>query len=115
MSEPGVTQADRYATVVAELCHRHARVEAGSDGKRGFGSAALKAHGKIFAMLDSRGEFVVKLPRQRVEALIASGLGQSFHAGKGRPLKEWVTVTNRSLEVWLVLADEALAYVSPGV
>jgi hypothetical protein len=31
---------------------------------------------------------VVKLSRQRVEALEASQVGKKFEAGKGRPMKE---------------------------
>jgi hypothetical protein len=41
---------------------------AGKGGK--FGESALKVDGKIFAML-SRGELVVKLPRERVDELVA--------------------------------------------
>ena len=42
---------------------------------RGFGSTALKVNGKIFAMVDSQGRFVVKLPQQRVFELMAGGQG----------------------------------------
>ena len=39
---------------------------------RRFGSAGLKVHGKIFAML-VRGRLVAKLPRTRVDALVLAG------------------------------------------
>ena len=39
-------------------------------GGRGFGGSALTCRGKIFAML-VRGQLVVKLPKARVDALIA--------------------------------------------
>ncbi len=42
-------------------------------GKKGFCSGALKVNGKIFAMMSSKGEFVVKLPKARVDELVASG------------------------------------------
>ena len=82
------------------------------DGK-GFGSSALKVDGRIFAMLTSRSEFVVKLPRQRVAELIELGDGLPYDAGKQRPRKEWVVVRHGSSLDWTSLADEALAFVAP--
>ena len=38
--------------------------------RRGFGSGALKVNGKIFAMMSSKGKFVVKLPKKRVDDLV---------------------------------------------
>ncbi len=80
-------------------------------GTRGFGSSALKVHGSIFAML-TRGHLVVKLPAARVTSLIAEGTGAVFDAGKGRPMKEWVTVLDGDDGTWAALADEALGFVS---
>ncbi len=57
------------------------------------------------------GGLVVKLPRERVDALIATGRGRPFGAGKGRPMKEWVTVTTDAEETWASLAREALQFV----
>ena len=84
-------------------------VEEPSDSKRAFGSNALKVNGKIFAML-VRGELVVKLPRARVDALVASGAGAHFESGPGRLMKEWVALQGAE-EDWLALAREALAFV----
>jgi len=78
---------------------------------RGFGSSAPRIEGRIFAMLSSRSEFVVKLPRKRVDELIASGDGLPFDAGKGRPMKEWVVIRPTSSLDWTSLAEEALAFV----
>jgi len=47
-------------------------------GGKGFGSGALKVRGKIFAMLSSKGQFVAKLPRERVDELVQLGIGQPF-------------------------------------
>lgn len=75
-----------------------------------FGATALKTGGKIFALLFN-GRLVLKLPRQRVDAMIDSGEGIRFDPGHGRRLKEWVTVGVSSAEDWLALAEEARAYV----
>lgn len=76
-------------------------------------SPGLKVNGKIFAML-SRGRFVAKLPRARVDALVASGAGERFDPGHGRVMKEWVTVAPGA-EDWLELAVEAHRFVSEGM
>ena len=62
-----------------------------SYGGKGFGATALRVKGKIFAMIDSKGQFVVKLPPAQVEELVRRGEGEYFDAGKGRPMKSWVT------------------------
>jgi TfoX/Sxy family transcriptional regulator of competence genes len=77
----------------------------------GFGSTpGLRVGGKIFAML-ARGQLVAKLPKDRVDELVESGVGSRFDAGKGRPMKEWVSVPIRHQRRWTQLAEEALAFV----
>jgi hypothetical protein len=81
-------------------------------GKRGFGSSALQVNGKIFAMVSSKGCFVVKLPKNRVEALTASGDGTPFDPGHGRVMKEWFEVGSLSPKMsWSALAAEAFEFV----
>lgn len=73
-----------------------------------FGSAALKVNGSIFAMsMDDR--LVVKLPADRVAALIADGPGEPFGTGKGRPMREWVSLPDDAESEQL--ADEAYEFV----
>jgi hypothetical protein len=62
-----------------------------NEGK-GFGSRALKVNGKIFAMMTSKAAYVVKLPKARVEELVSQKVGNYFDAGKGKPMKEWLSV-----------------------
>jgi TfoX/Sxy family transcriptional regulator of competence genes len=78
---------------------------------KGFGASGLKVEGKIFAML-SRGELVVKLPRQRVDELVASGTGRPFDPGHGRVMKEWVTIRPSHGRSWVKLAEEAQQFVA---
>ena len=79
-------------------------------GRRAFGSSALKVNGSIFAMLTG-GRLVVKLPQDRVQALIEDGTGAPFDSGKGRPMKEWLTVVVDDDETWHELAREAFGFV----
>jgi TfoX/Sxy family transcriptional regulator of competence genes len=80
-------------------------------GRRGFGSDALQVDGRIFAMLHG-GRLVLKLPREQVAALVASGDGSPFDAGKGRPMKEWVVLEPGADQRWLSLAKQALTFVA---
>ena len=80
----------------------------------GFGtSAGLRVSGKIFAML-VRGELVVKLPKDRVDELVASGVAQRFDAGRGRPMKEWASVSVAASRRWPRLVKDAKTFVSSG-
>ena len=99
-----------YSSLV-ETFLKDADVTLGSPGKKCFGSSALQINNKIFAML-SRGRFVVKLPRQRVDDLIASGAGERFDPGHGRLMKEWLVVYSMSQLEWLSLAQEAKSFVA---
>ena len=105
------TPDERYAAAVAALTGA-AEVTLGSAEKRGFGSAALQVRGKIFAML-AGGTLVVKLPRRRVDALVAMGVGARFDPRHdGRLMKEWLSVDPASEHDWLALAQEAREFVA---
>jgi hypothetical protein len=103
---------DRYAAIVAALRHNPGVTHAADlpQAKR-FGSTELRIDNKIFAIL-SKGKLVVKLPRQRVDALVASGDGERYDPGHGRLMKEWLAVAPASGLEWLPLAREALAFVA---
>ncbi len=109
-----ITTDERFAKIVKAL-RNHSGVTPPSEAtqsKKKFGSSGLKIHDKIFAMISSKGEFVVKLPKHRVDALIASGEGKRFDPGHGRLMKEWLTVETTSEDVWLRLAKEAMEFVA---
>jgi TfoX/Sxy family transcriptional regulator of competence genes len=100
----------RFASLVEELAGVPGVEAPGASGRRTFGSTALKVDGSIFAMV-SGGRLVVKLPRDRVGALIGSGSGLPFDGGKERPMKEWVAVAANDEATWVSLAREALDFV----
>lgn len=108
-SDSGVPDpAQSFAAVVAAFTSDPS-VTLPAARRSSFGSNGLKVEGRIFAML-VRGGLVVKLPRERVAELIASGRGEPFDAGKGRAMKEWVTL--RVPEgAWLDFAREARRFV----
>jgi hypothetical protein len=78
-------------------------------GGSGFGRGSLKYRGKIFAML-VRGSLVLKLPADRVTALIKAGDGVAFDANKGTAMREWFSLAAESELEWLPLATEALEF-----
>jgi hypothetical protein len=104
------TLEPRFVPVVAAF----ARDRAVSRGTgTGFGSRALKVNGKIFAMMSSKGQFVVKLPKERVGELVISGGGECFDPGHGRQMKEWLAVRAGKAN-WVQLAEEAYRFVKRG-
>src|SRR5690242_17419744 len=79
---------ERYAHLVDELS---LDPEVALAARSGFGAGSLCVRGKIFAML-VRGQLVVKLPRPRVDQLVARKEGDRFDANKGKPMKEWLAL-----------------------
>jgi hypothetical protein len=103
-SAPTRLRETRFSLVVNAFADDRQVAPPGSG--KGFGSGALKVAGKIFAMMSSKGEIVVKLSEERVGALVAAGKGSRFDPGRGRVMKEWLVVTADHTS-WLPLAREA--------
>ena len=61
-------------------------------------------------MISSKAQFVVKLPRERVDELVRLGIGEYFDPGHGRLMKEWVALDGHH-SLWVNLAKEARDYV----
>ena len=77
-----------------------------------FGAPGLKTGGKFFVTL-FRGELSVKLPKERVDELVASGVGSPFEPMEGRAMKEWLALAPEAgADRWKALAAEARAFVS---
>jgi TfoX/Sxy family transcriptional regulator of competence genes len=91
---------------VVEAFSRDRRVTSG----KMMASFGLRIGGKIFAML-VRGDLVVKLPRERVDALVAAGRGHAFDPRRdGRLMREWLVFQGNDPS-WVDLAREAYAFV----
>lgn len=95
-----------FEAVIAPLLE-----EPGITKSRMFGSTGVKVGGKVFAIL-VKGKLVVKLPKERVDALVGSGAGEYFDPGHGRPSKEWVALKSSSEDDWRRLALEARGFVA---
>jgi hypothetical protein len=81
-----VTVEETFERVADRLAAADAALERG----RIFRSCGLRTGGHFFAFA-RRGELVVKLPAERVAALVESGEGAPFRSGK-RVMREWVVL-----------------------
>jgi hypothetical protein len=75
------------------------------------GFPCLRVNGDFFASVDrNTGDLIVKLPADRVEAMIDDGTGDAF-APNGRRFREWIAVTDRDEDRWALLLIEARDFV----
>jgi hypothetical protein len=102
-----MTPAECYEDLVDDLTGTEGVTP--PEGGSGFGRGALRYRRKIFAMF-VRGRLILKLPRQRVDELVADGHGIRFDANKGTPMKEWFSLDPESALAWPPLAREALDF-----
>ena len=96
----------RFIPVIAAF----ARDRSVTHGGKGFGSTGLKVNGKLFAFVSSRGQFVVKVPKTRVEEMVVAREAEPFDPGHGRLMKEWAAVRSSRVD-WIELAREAHRFV----
>ena len=110
-----VTPQERFKDLVdamvaqSEATHSN---DASKGARRMFGSTSLKTGGKMFAFLHKKEWLVVKLPGDRVSALVAEGQGERFDPGSGRLQREWFVLDSQSADDWLNLATEAESYIA---
>jgi TfoX/Sxy family transcriptional regulator of competence genes len=76
-----------------------------------FGGSALKVKNKVFACF-YKEKLVLKLPRERVDDLVAAGGAVHFDSGTGRPAREWVALDTSRGKEWLGLARDAQKFVA---
>lgn len=76
------------------------------------GFPCLRVDGAFFASCDHRsGDLIVKLPHERVQKVIAAGVGEPF-APAGKVFREWVLVADRDARRWFALIAEARSFVT---
>jgi hypothetical protein len=72
----------------------------------------LRVGREFLALVDFQGSgMVVKLPRDRVDALIAAGVGRPF-APAGRVFREWVALPHPDRRRWEALLREGISFVA---
>jgi len=104
-AKPEVPTLDPRLAALAAVFEKEPRVTVG----KLFASMGLKVDGRIFAMV-VRGSLVVKLPKSRVEELVAKKAGTYFDPGHGRLMKEWITISAKKPDA-VTLGREAFAFV----
>ena len=98
-----------FWSLATELMVSDSRVEEGTI----MGGRCLRVSGEFLALVDHRNSgLVVKLPRARVDELIAAGTGQPF-APAGKVFREWVSVPEPDRRLWRNLLGEGIAFVAP--
>ena len=70
----------------------------------------LRAGDKFYAFV-SAGDLMMKLPADRVAALIAAGDGHPCSPRPGHPMREWVQVPAIDEDTCVALVTEARAFV----
>jgi TfoX/Sxy family transcriptional regulator of competence genes len=77
------------------------------------GRPCVRRAGRFFASFDPEADcLVLKLPTERVEALIDDGAGEPF-APNGRVFREWVAIATPDPSAWARLLAEALDFAGP--
>ena len=104
-----MTAEQLFWDLAAELQAEDPRVVEGTIMK----GRCLRVGSEFLALVDFRGSgLVVKLPKARVAALIAEGVGEGF-APAGRTFREWVSLPEAEPERWRALLREGVAHVAP--
>jgi hypothetical protein len=103
------TDEDLFWELIDELRLDDPRIEEGSI----MSGRCARVDGEFLALVDFKGSgMVVKLPRARVDQLIAQGTGRPF-APAGKVFREWVSIPQRDRRRWRSLLREGIAFVAP--
>jgi uncharacterized protein (TIGR03086 family) len=87
----------------------HDDVELPDGTRRGFGADGMRVRNRVFACT-YRDRLMIKLPRDEVDRLIGTGLGQPLAKPGQRPMREWVLLPFDGAAARRV--DRAYAFVS---
>jgi hypothetical protein len=103
------TDDEVFWELIDELRVEDPRIEEGTI----MGGRCARVAGEFLALVDFKDSgMVVKLPRHRVDKLIAQGTGRPF-APAGKIFREWVSIPQRDRRRWRSLLREAAAFVAP--
>ncbi len=95
--------------LVDELQAKDPRIEEGTI----MGGRCARVAGEFLALVDYKNSgLVVKLPRERVDALIGEGKGHAF-APAGKVFREWVAIPYSNRRLWRKLLGEGVSFVAP--
>ncbi|MDH3753137.1 MAG: hypothetical protein OEU32_04620 [Acidimicrobiia bacterium] len=98
---------ERFWEIAEELQAKDDRVGEGTI----MGFQCLRVSGEFLAMVEHKSDrLVVKLPADRVAALVADGLGAPF-APAGKVFREWVAVDYGDGDLWRALLEEGITFV----
>jgi hypothetical protein len=98
---------DLFWQLAAELQQGDPRVQPGTI----MNGRCLRVGKEFLALVDLKGSgLVVKLPKERVAALIETGVGQPFGPA-GKVFKEWVAVPTPDRRRWRQLLREGIEFV----
>ena len=103
-------QDETFEAVTRRVLARHPGDEPG----RMLQSPGLRTDGAFYAFAPP-GALVVKLPQERVLALVGEGLGEPCSPRPGRPMREWVRIPGPDEETALSYVLEARAFVAQRV
>jgi hypothetical protein len=105
---PAMKAEDLFWDLATELQAADPRVVEGTI----MNGRCLRLGDAFLALVDYKGSsLVVKLPAERVAALIAAGKGRPF-APAGKVFREWLSVPEPDRAVWRGLLAEGVAYAS---
>lgn len=103
------TDESLFWELIDELQLDDPRVEEGTI----MNGRCARVAGEFLGLVDHKGSgLVVKLPRERVDELIAQGVGQPF-APATKVFREWVSVPKRDRRRWRALLREGVEFVAP--
>ena len=103
------TDESAFWELIEELQLEDPRVEEGTI----MNGRCARVAGEFLGLVDHQGSgMVVKLPRGRVDELIASGVGRPFAPAK-HVFREWVSIPKRDRRRWRALLRESVAFVAP--
>lgn len=96
-----------FWNLAAELQRGDPRIQEGTI----MSGRCLRVGKEFLALVDYKGSgLVVKLPKERVAALIKAGVGKPFGPA-GKVFKEWLSVPEPDRQRWQELLREGIAFV----